>query len=597
MLPLMKSAVRFEEKTIKQFKGINVRENYTSGEICEEVNMSSEMYPALCTRNPRSLLSPPVRNITGIGNCEGLIYTHTAENGKMFLNYKGTDYDFTSLTTKSANEKRTFAALSDCIMMIPDNLIFTPSEGTFKAICVNQLASHQTASSKYSIETKGNKLSGDLSDSYIGFVSNNSITSRKLAYSSSGTSYNFYYLEFDKVLKAGDIITVKLNVKSDKAGNDDAYKEYRNKMEQGITLKIKDVKITEHKTLNGAKTETTELLFDDYAIDDGGYSDLALYEIEIERTVPALKDICSYNNRIWGITDSELRCSKLSDASEWNDFTVDSYGTLPYACFTSPAPTEGKFTSILSFGNYIYAFKENAIHKLYGDNPDEFVLKTIEVNGVSESKKLTVAKGDSAVFYCSYDGIYKFDGTGSVRISECLDDGIDFKCAGCDGKKYYAHSTQNGKEYIYVYDIKRGLWHREDSEEGIEMFCRSKNDVYASDGSMLILINPDTGEPESNKPQWNFSVRFDEKTFEKNIFGKLSVRYSLGKDAFFTVRAIYDDGSHGAVCGAKHDEAPCGGGVMRMPLRRCTSFTLQFRGKGFFCLKSLRTQYYRGSEI
>ena len=77
----------------------------------------------------------------------------------------------------------------------------------------------------------------------------------------------------------------------------------------------------------------------------------------------------------------------------------------------------------------------------------------------------------------------------------------------------------------------------------------------------------------------------------------ISVRYSLGKEAFFTARAIYDDATRGAICGAKHDEVFDGGGYMHMPVKRCRSFKIQFRGKGFFCLKSLRFQYYRGSEI
>ena len=121
--------------------------------------------------------------------------------------------------------------------------------------------------------------------------------------------------------------------------------------------------------------------------------------------------------------------------------------------------------------------------------------------------------------------------------------------------------------------------------------------MYASTDESLILMNPDTTETSRNDLPWNFSVRFDDRQFEKNGFGKMSIRYCLGEDAFFTVRAIYDDDTRGAVCGARHDEVFDGGGFMKIPIKRCRNFTLQFKGKGFFSLKSLRIQYYRGSEI
>ncbi|MBR5506046.1 MAG: hypothetical protein IKV73_07060, partial [Clostridia bacterium] len=72
---------------------------------------------------------------------------------------------------------------------------------------------------------------------------------------------------------------------------------------------------------------------------------------------------------------------------------------------------------------------------------------------------------------------------------------------------------------------------------------------------------------------------------------------SLGCDASFTVRAIYDDGSRGAVCGARFDEADSSGASLQLPIKRCLWFELEFSGIGKFILKSMNLKFYRGSEI
>ena len=89
LLPMMKYNIHNREVMVREFKGINTGENYCSGELTESVNMSADLYPALCTRKERKLNAFKSRNITGIGNYEGIITTSYTDDGKIFFTVCG----------------------------------------------------------------------------------------------------------------------------------------------------------------------------------------------------------------------------------------------------------------------------------------------------------------------------------------------------------------------------------------------------------------------------------------------------------------------------------------------------------------------------
>ena len=157
-----------------------------------------------------------------------------------------------------------------------------------------------------------------------------------------------------------------------------------------------------------------------------------------------------------------------------------------------------------------------------------------------------------------------------------------------------------GKEgkFFYVYDIQRKIWHTQNAPENSLFLTSADNKIYLAAGSQIICLSGDETDNEYEKSvSWSFRIRFDDSQIQKLGFGQLSIKYSLGKDAFFTVRAIYDDNTRGAVNGAKYDEASSYGYKINMPVRRCNWFELEFCGMGNFKLKSMNIKFYRGSEI
>ncbi len=597
-LPALKSNVTFEEKSIKQFGGINTTDSAKSGDLYKSINMTSADYPALSSRKRRSVLSRCKNIINGLGVFDGFIYTHcSADKNRIFLNFSGVDYEYTAYTSSADyTANRCFAALSDCLLIIPDNTIFYVNSRSFSKICVSQSFNSASAKEKFLTESGGSTLLNSSVIDYVASLDHNKITCRNISYTSSGTK-TFYYSSFDTNLKSGDVITLKMTVYSERADDDAAYREYRAKMREGITLKIKDCTTVEHTVASGSISETVELIFDSNSIDTGGYRDVRIESFSIDRGMPSLSSICSFNNRIWAIAGKEIYTSKLSDPSEWNDYTVDEYGTLPYACYNTSSQTEGNFTAIIPYGNYIYAFKENVIHKIYGNAPDEYTLYTENHIGTKKGAGLCVCSCTNSIVFGSYDGIYSYSGDYPIKISEGLEIPDSLICAAANENHYYLLTKSGSDKQLYVYDLKKKLWHIQDAPEDSKFLCSHGNNVYLATSSEVISITDYTKDEYERYVRWEFRLRVDDKEVEKKGFGQLSIRYSLGKDATFTVRAIYDDSSLSAVCGARNDEAAGCGYKLCMPIKRCSWFDLEFCGTGDFKLKSMNLKFYRGSEV
>ncbi|MDY3303099.1 MAG: hypothetical protein SOW78_02305 [Clostridia bacterium] len=597
-LPMLYKNIRREEKIIKSFGGINTSETYSVGELFGAENMSSDYAPALCSRKKRECILESEREINGLFGFDELFYTsYDRKNNLIYLTYGGIDYDMSSYSSSTDySEKRSFAALSGQVLIIPDNVLFNTNSRTFTKVCISQKHNEPTAKEKFETESSGSDYLAR-SSWVLGKVTHNKITAEKVSYPNTH-KYDFYHMNFDDDLKAGDVITVKMLVSSDKAPGSKEYSNYVKKMLAGITLKIKDITTVTHSTLSGESiTEKTELIFDDNNIDTFGLGLLEIEELSIEKGIPKIECMCSFNNRVWAAAGKEIYTSKLGDAGEWNDFTVDDYGTLPYACFTASAQTEGGFTGITSYGSYIYAFKENTIHKIYGDEPDEYKLYTTEALGIAEKYKQCCTKTADSLIYAARDGIYLFRDNYPKRISDKTANGIIPRAMASHGDKCYILSGDD-KKCIYVYDVSKDIWQCENADSDINFLISYSGNVYAASKNKIICLTECNDEDKSEKNiYWSFKIKFDEKLINKKCFGKAAVRYSLGKNSSFTVKAVYDDDTRGAVCGAQYDEKDIGGCTVHLPIKRCLCFYLEFKGIGEFSLKSIKFSFFNGTEF
>ena len=596
MLPYLKTKINKEEITVKAFGGLNVSEKARMGDLCYEENLTSDDYPSLKIVKGKKLVYETDRIINGFSCNEGWICTSYSQDGSaIFLTYDGTDYDFTEFSSSNDfTADRKLASLADCILIIPDNVLFFTKTRSFVKICVSQNYNASTVKEKLFCEDSDSNMFSSQSVGYLAKLEHNRLSSVYKIINTSSSSHEFHYIAFEQSLKAGDIITIKGEAYSKSDNDYPEFYDYRKKLKAGLTLKIKSITPITHSTPNGTVTETTEIFFDDHAIDTQGFSSIYFTHLTVERGMPKLENICSYANRIWATSGIEIFTSKLSDASEWNDFSTDAYGTLPNACFNATAETEGNFTAIVPFGHYIYAFKENSIHKIFGDEPDEYTLHSTRTTGVGKGLSATVDSFGDALFYASSDGIYVYRDNFPGLISVATG-GIKNPISGtCANSKYYLLAGDEHAKIIYTYDISKNIWHIQKAERESRFLCEYANTVYeAGNGKVYALEDPES----EGITKWKFGMRIDDRLFGKKAHEQLLLRYILEKDASFTVRAIYDDGTKGELCAFFHDEEKSGEGQVFLKHKRCSAFTLEFSGRGMFTLKTLKLIFYRGSEL
>lgn len=219
------------------------------------------------------------------------------------------------------------------------------------------------------------------------------------------------------------------------------------------------------------KTTVIQEKADDYMVVIGDLSSSFTQEsgLKLTRKVPDMDYICENGNRLWGCSSAnhEVYASKLGDPTNWNAF--EGISTDSYAATVG---SDGDFTGCLSHMGYVLFFKEDTIHKVYGDKPSNFQINTsFPVRGVAKGCEKTACVVNETLLYVSRSNVCSFDGAYPESVSDALAE-VRFQggVAGQYNGKYYASLQDvSGQWNIYVYDLKKGIWHKEDDMQALFM--------------------------------------------------------------------------------------------------------------------------------
>ena len=207
--------------------------------------------------------------------------------------------------------------------------------------------------------------------------------------------------------------------------------------------------------------------------------------ITVERRMPEMDFIVESGNRLWGCRYgtqgdqivNEIYASKLGDFRNWSCYqgiSTDSYAVT--------VGTDGQFTGAITHLGYPIFFKENYMHKVYGNYPANFQVQTTACRGVQKGCGKSLAIVNEVLYYKSRTGVCAYDGSLPQEISAALGDMAYSKAvAGHIGNKYYISMCDvEGDYHLFVYDTLKGMWHREDSTE-VMAFCNCRGDLYFID--------------------------------------------------------------------------------------------------------------------
>ena len=585
MLPVMRYRNTESRYVITTFGGLNTSFSQSVNELTEAKNMSSEIFPALCSAQKIESVQSTDNIICTAGFFDKLytVERTDAPSGSVYLKSEGVDKEIATFENPSENHIIEF--LKDSALIIPENMIYHIKDDKLQKGDVSVTSTQALCKERFKKQSGTDKdMPMPYNTWYSAELKHNSITAISANYSVSSTSYKFYHLSLPNDFEKGDVVTIKMEVKPTNVDKDSAYYDYLEKMANGISVKIKEVVKTRHATPSGTISEITALTFDDYAIDMGGYDDVVVLDVTVEKSIPEFIDICSYENRMWGITKDELCASKLGDASEWNDFTVDSYGTLPSSSFATGVESDGSFTAVTAYNGNVLAFKEDCIYKVYGNEPNEYSLTRINCPGVKKGCHTSLATVNGALYYMSKGGIYCFNGSSAVHISVNLDmSGLSSGSASGDERFYYINMYSDTKNLLYIFDTLRGVWHITDCPPDLKT-------IVPTDGKIAFVCEKEIMQKsESFCDKWNFALSFAKKEFaSKHVCGIL-LRYYLDEGASFSVKLKNKHGTY--VLSETKDSAENKPLSVDIPITCGEDADLIFEGSGKFVLTSLTLRY------
>ena len=325
--------------------------------------------------------------------------------------------------------------------------------------------------------------------------------------------------------------------------------------------------------------------------------------ITISRKMPVMDFIVESNNRLWGCRYganedgdivNEIYACKLGDFKNWNCFmnlSTDSY--------TVSCGTDGAFTGAVTHLGFPLFFKENCVHKVYGDYPSNFQVQHTACRGVQKGSHRSLAIVNETLFYKSGNAVCAYDGSLPVEMSTALGE-IRYSDAvgAAHGNKYYIDmKTADGTYHLFVYDMAKAMWHKQDNLHA-DCFCSYMNEMYAIDhDTKQIITMLGSGTKDTKPVPWMVETGLMGMSMpDMKYISRLLMRMSLDVGAKVEVSIQYDSvGDWEQVC--QMTVTSLRSFAVPVRLRRCDHFRIRIEGEGEGRIYSITKTVEQGSDV
>ena len=324
--------------------------------------------------------------------------------------------------------------------------------------------------------------------------------------------------------------------------------------------------------------------------------------VTVRREMPKVDFVIESQNRLWGCrygtanngdVVNEIYASKLGDFKNWNCFMGLSTDSYAASC-----GTDGQFTGAVTHLGYPLFFKENHLHKVYGNYPANYQIQTTACRGVQKGCANSLAIVGEVLYYKSRSGVCAYDGSLPSEVSAALGDEVYGNAvAGAHGNKYYISMTDaGGSPVLFVYDAAKGMWHKEDAVQA-EAFCSCRGEMYYIDhADKKIRTVFGSGEKDTSPVPWMAETGIIGTSMpDKKYLSRLLWRMSLSPGAKAAFYVQYDSsGEWEYVCTVR-------GTTLRsfpVPIRprRCDHLRLRIVGEGEAKIFSVTKTIEQGSD-
>jgi hypothetical protein len=593
---------------IDVFKGYNNNLRIGEGEFHDMKNLTSDDYPVLSPRKQRGLFTYDdgslLFNPQGLIAKDALCYVDCitddhAEGARFYINKK--EVEGLTLSSKAEDCPKQLISMGAYVVIMPDKKWVNTSpkdDDSTKFDYGNIEASVTVGSEENPIVFEMSKVDGS---AYEGASASSeapaSPSNMDLWIDTSATPHTLKQYSASSAMWIS-IATTYIKISAVGIGKPFAVND-------GVTISG----VTDEKLSDLNNTMIIWDKGDDYIVVTGIIDKVTpqTTPITIERKMPNMDFIVESENRLWGCrygvaangeVVNEIYASKLGDFKNWNCFmgiSTDSYAAT--------VGTDGQFTGAITYLGYPIFFKENCMHKVYGNFPANYQINTTTCRGVQKGSHKSLAIVNEVLYYKSRAAICAYDGSLPQEISYNLGN-VDYsEAVACShGNKYYIsmHNDSKNEWNLFVYDTALGLWHKEDNTRVYE-FCSCRGELYFIDHTDTKNVRLKTmfgsGTTDLARIKWMAETGLiGTDSPDQKYISKLNVRMHVELNAIVYVYIQYDSSNDWELvyrmAGMKLQS-------FTIPIRprRCDHLKLRIEGEGEAKIFSITKTIEQGSDV
>ena len=562
------------------FKGYNHNLRIGDGEFFDMKNMTSDHYPVLSPRGKRGVYASPT-NPTGLIAKDSLCYV---DGTKFVIN----EYE---IEMGLNDEPKQLISMGAYVIIMPDKKWINTIDHTFG----NIEAHFDNEESGMAVEFSLCTIDGaDRTVKYHGETEPEDPENLDLWIDESSKPHTLK--QYSKSNAAWVQIPTTY-VKISCPGIGAAFEQY-----DGVT--ISGVKAAELQDLNASTVIWAKS--DGYIVVVGILDAITSQPvtdgvISVDRKMPSMDFIIESENRLWGCkygeanngeVVNEIYASKLGDFKNWNCFMGLSTDSYAASC-----GTDGQFTGAITHMGYPLFFKENCVHKVYGNYPANFQIQTTACRGVQKGCEKSLAIVNETLFYKARSGVCAYDGSLPTEVSYAMgNEAYSDAVGGSHGNKYYiSMKDADGEYHLFVYDVAKGMWHREDDLK-VDCFCSCRGELYATaNGKIITMLG--SGSKDLADVEWMAETgEIGISSPDMKYVSRITLRMSMDIDAEVGIYAQYDFSDEWELqCVLRSDNLRS----FSIPIRpkRCDYMKLRIEGVGAAKVYSITKTIEQGSEL
>lgn len=318
--------------------------------------------------------------------------------------------------------------------------------------------------------------------------------------------------------------------------------------------------------------------------------------VHIRRSVPEMDYICEAQNRLWGCRYgdglNELYACAIGDFKNWR-----RYEGISTDSWAASVGSDNEWTGCINYLGYPTFFKEDRIYRISVSSTGAHSVNETVARGVQKGSEKSLCVVNETMLYKSRNDVCAYQGGFPQSISERLgNETYSEAVAGTVKDKYYLSMIDSkGQANLFVYDMKNGLWFRED-ELRCEYFARLGDELYCISSNRLIALLGSDGEKEPYVQWMAESGMLYYKAPERKYVSRFNVRVQMEKDAEIEIYIRYDEDEEWQLKG-KLTSSKCR--TIPIPIRpkRCDHLRIRLVGKGEFKLYSIARNLTYGSDV